>query len=183
MTEYHFELPEIEDSRTYLLEINPRYIVSSIDDWLNVIDARWIDTTSGLFIDITAVRKDITGDLTGNPGVLMCKDGHVYVVSWSIFIFIALFSILTVCPIQEDDIFPLRDSHFEDLPVKIPYAYIKLLQNEYGSASLTRTRFSGYGPGLPVYSSAPSLRVSLVDISQSQIQRQNQDVGTNQTQV
>lgn len=83
MTEYHFELPEIEDSRTYLLEINPRYIVSSIDDWLNVIDARWIDTTSGLFIDITAVRKDITGDLTGNPGVLMCKDGHVYVVSWS----------------------------------------------------------------------------------------------------
>lgn len=83
MTEYHFELPEIEDSRTYLLEINPRYIVSSIDDWLNVIDARWIDTTSGLFIDITAVRKDIAGDLTGNPGVLMCKDGHVYVVSWS----------------------------------------------------------------------------------------------------
>jgi len=42
--------------RTFMLEVNPSYIDGSYDDYLNVIDARWIDTFTGLFIDITAVR-------------------------------------------------------------------------------------------------------------------------------
>lgn len=43
-------------SRNYMLEINPKYTDSSFKDKLNVIDGRWIDTKTGLFIDITAVR-------------------------------------------------------------------------------------------------------------------------------
>ena len=42
--------------RAYMLEINPKYTDGSFDDKLNVIDGRWIDVTTGLFIDITAVR-------------------------------------------------------------------------------------------------------------------------------
>jgi len=42
--------------RDYLLEVNPKYTEPSYDDSLNVIDARWIDIDTGLFIDITAVR-------------------------------------------------------------------------------------------------------------------------------
>lgn len=76
MTEHHFDIPGVEGGRTYLLEINPNYVVRSTDDVLNVIDARWIDTSSGLFIDITAVRKDDERRKHGDPGSLMCKDGH-----------------------------------------------------------------------------------------------------------
>ncbi|KAK4692345.1 hypothetical protein P7C71_g4838, partial [Lecanoromycetidae sp. Uapishka_2] len=42
--------------RDYLLEVNPKYTDPSYSDFLNVIDARWIDIDTGLFIDITAVR-------------------------------------------------------------------------------------------------------------------------------
>lgn len=42
--------------RDYMLEVNPKYTDPSYDDDLNVIDARWIDYKTGLFIDITAVR-------------------------------------------------------------------------------------------------------------------------------
>ena len=42
---------------------------------------------------------------------------------------------------QESQIFPLRGSYFEDVPVKIPYAYTDLLVEEYGSRSLSNTKF------------------------------------------
>lgn len=42
------------------------------------------------------------------------------------------------------DIFPLRDSLFENEPVKIPYSYLSLLDNEYGKKSLVRTRYRGF---------------------------------------
>jgi hypothetical protein len=45
---------------------------------------------------------------------------------------------------QEDDLFPLRDSLFEGIAVKIPYGYTKLLRDEYGGQSMTRTKFQGY---------------------------------------
>ena len=46
--------------------------------------------------------------------------------------------------IQEHDLFPLRDSQFEEKPVKIPYNYAWLLEEEYGRTSLTNTEFEGY---------------------------------------
>ncbi len=59
-----------------MLEINPRYLIRDQSDRLNVIDARWIDTQSGLFIDITTVRMNLTHP--AGPGILSCKDGHEY---------------------------------------------------------------------------------------------------------
>ncbi|GAQ44325.1 hypothetical protein AtubIFM55763_011453 [Aspergillus tubingensis] len=124
MTEHHFEISGVDGGRTYLLEINPNYVVRSTDDKLNVIDARWIDTSSGLFIDITAVRKDDERRQNDRePGALMCKDGHRF---------------------DETEIFPLRNSYFEDVPVKIPFEYVRLLKKEYGSKSMTASVFQGY---------------------------------------
>ncbi|KAJ5308888.1 hypothetical protein N7508_004267 [Penicillium antarcticum] len=123
MTEHHFDLPNVDGGRAYMLEINPNYVVKSEQDTMNKIDARWIDMSSGLFIDITAVRKDESKRLNGHPEALSCKDKHHY---------------------EESDIFPLRDSTFEGIPVKIPYAYTWLLEEEYGPKALTRTTFSGH---------------------------------------
>ncbi len=80
MTEYHFRLPGINYGRTYLLEINPHYTIRGVEDKLNVIDARWIDTETGLFIDISTVRANYTARAEGVEGALMCKDKHHYLV-------------------------------------------------------------------------------------------------------
>ena len=50
----------------------------------------------------------------------MCKDKHHYL---------------------EKDLFPLRDSIFEGIPVKIPYEYTWLLTEEYGKKSMTLTTY------------------------------------------
>jgi LicD family len=81
MTEYHFRLPAVSAGRNYLLEINPHYTNGQTDDKSNVIDARWIDTETGLFIDISTVRKNWTAIADGVEGALMCKDRHHYLVS------------------------------------------------------------------------------------------------------
>ena len=80
MTVHHYKLPHILRGRDYLLEINPRYSYRTEEDTLNVIDARWIDTETGLFIDITTVRKDEARIASGTVGALMVKDKHHYVV-------------------------------------------------------------------------------------------------------
>jgi hypothetical protein len=117
----------VTEERKYLLEINPHYKNSSIDDKLNVIDARWIDTTTGLYIDITALHvnrtqatRNITqaSSLPSQTGLLYCKDNHHY---------------------NTTQIFPLRQTTFEGVPVKVPYAYQDLLVSEYGEKSLIDT--------------------------------------------
>ena len=80
MTEHHFTLPRVRGGRTYLLEVNPNFVIRTSDDFLNVIDARWIDTSSGLFIDITSVRKDYEEQKKGRLGALICKDRRKYLV-------------------------------------------------------------------------------------------------------
>lgn len=61
--------------RNYMMEINPNYVNGSSADLLNMIDGRFIDTETGLFIDMTTLRpKD------GFPGKLTCKDKHQYEV-------------------------------------------------------------------------------------------------------
>lgn len=118
MTVFHYKTPRIPEGRDYMLEVNPHYLIRDQSDRLNVIDARWTDTESGLFIDITTVRKNHTHP--AGPGILSCKDGHEY---------------------REEYIFPLRDSLFEGQTVKIPYAYAEVLAAEYGQHSLTNTDF------------------------------------------
>ncbi|KAF7509766.1 hypothetical protein GJ744_007461 [Endocarpon pusillum] len=120
MTEYHFSLPGLSSGRNYLLEINPHYMIRGTDDKLNVIDARWIDTETGLFIDVSTIRKNWTAIEDGVEGALMCKDKHHYF---------------------EKDIYPLRDSFFEGFPVKVPFEYGWLLEEEYGRKALTVTQY------------------------------------------
>lgn len=102
-----------QERKRYMLEINPGWVDGRFEDKLNVIDGRWIDVWTGLFIDITAVRV-----LDGSQGkILASKDRH-----------------------QEKtrDLFPLRDSLFEGVPVKVPYNYARMLADEYGSKALTK---------------------------------------------
>lgn len=69
---FHFKLPGVTGGRDFLLEINPEYHRETQFDNLNMIDARWIDMNTGLFIDITALRS------SGSPGLVKCKDTHYY---------------------------------------------------------------------------------------------------------
>lgn len=60
-------------ARDYMMEINPHYVDASIEDDLNTIDGRYIDTQTGQFIDITTVRPG-----EGDPRRLTCKDTNEY---------------------------------------------------------------------------------------------------------
>ncbi len=137
MTIHNVRTTHAPQGKDYMLEVNPKYVDPSPEDRLNTIDARWIDTLSGVFIDITALHPK-----RNHPGVMFCKDAHRYRVGAvppsQRNMCLRLIGFCT----QEADIFPLRDSIFEDQPVKIPYNYAELLQEEYGRVSLTRTRFA-----------------------------------------
>ena len=122
MTVHHHAVPGDYFAREYLLEVNPHYVNSSVDT-ANAIDARWIDTDTGLFIDITTLRVNQTAKALGIEGALMVKDKHHY---------------------KYDEIFPLRDSTFEGYPVKVPYEYSNLLVEEYGVQALTEARFQNH---------------------------------------
>lgn len=117
MTTYHYR--RIGDGRPYLLEINPNYKNREQSDVNNIIDARWIDTTSGLFIDITAVRYNVTHPQ--GEGMLGCKDGHEF---------------------RDTYLYPLRKTTFEGVAAKIPYKYKEFLAGEYGADALVNTDFN-----------------------------------------
>lgn len=123
MTMHRFRLPGQKRTRTYLLEINPHYHESDVDEE-NRIDARWIDTEMGLFIDITTLRRDRSAD---EDDAMMIKDKHHYSL---------------------DNIYPLRESTFEGIPAWVPFAYPDILSEEYGNEALSGTnhehhRFDG----------------------------------------
>ena len=65
-----------------MIEINPAFKEQGMGDELNMIDARWIDMGSGLYIDVTTVRVDEKARKEGVVGALGCKDRHSYVVCW-----------------------------------------------------------------------------------------------------
>lgn len=115
MTVHSFSLPYTQESRDYLLEVNPNWANPSTADSKNKIDARWLDMTSGLYVDITTLRRDTQAEARGVKGALMCKDKHRYL---------------------EKDIFPLRDTVFESMPARVPFAYVNVLLGEYGASSL-----------------------------------------------
>lgn len=79
MTVFHYRTPRIPEGRDYMLEVNPHYVNREQTDKLNVIDARWTDTESGLFIDITTARLNTTHP-QAEEGILSCKDGHEFKV-------------------------------------------------------------------------------------------------------
>lgn len=138
----------IQDGKRYLLEINPHYTNTSTRDKENVIDARWIDTSTGLFIDITTLhiqpviippydpnnpssvsnapvaQHPTTSD--DNPTAdleLYTKDQHAY---------------------SQSQMFPLRSTTFENVRVSVPYDYEELLLDEYGPKAITHRWYRGY---------------------------------------
>lgn len=123
MTIFQFKVPYQTEKKRYQLEINPGFVNEGAYDKFNVIEARWIDTITGLFIDITSVRPNETARALGIEGALKCRDKHNYL---------------------EKDLFPLRDGTFENTPVKIPLQYIYLLEEEYTKASLTRQQWENH---------------------------------------
>ncbi|TAQ83365.1 hypothetical protein B7494_g8314 [Chlorociboria aeruginascens] len=107
-------------SREYLLDINPYSAERLRGDGQNVIDARFIDVTTGLFIDITGLSE--TNPST-QPGVWSCKNYHRY---------------------RTRDIYPLRETEFEGVQALVPYSFDKILTEEYGAKALTKTQYEGY---------------------------------------
>ncbi|KAF3764470.1 hypothetical protein M406DRAFT_29237, partial [Cryphonectria parasitica EP155] len=76
MSTFHYKTSRMPYGKYYMLEVNPNYINREQTDTSNVIDARWIDTDSGMFIDITTVRYNLTHP--AGEGILSCKDGHEF---------------------------------------------------------------------------------------------------------
>ncbi|KAI0113778.1 LicD family-domain-containing protein [Nemania sp. FL0031] len=106
--------------RTYLLDVNPHHAALAKGNGANVIDARWIDTSNGLFIDITGLRER---DPEKSPGVWSCKNNHRY---------------------RTTELWPLRRTDFEGAEAWIPYAFDKILIDEYGPKSLVTEEWAGH---------------------------------------
>lgn len=133
--------------KKYLLEVNPQYKNSSTKDRANKIDARWIDTSTGLFIDITTLHiqpystispkhpqshsphpststsSPTSLDALENADIpLYTKDSHAYTSS---------------------QLFPLRLTSFEDTLTLVPFDYERVLLDEYGKDAITQTWYRG----------------------------------------
>ncbi|KAI1171665.1 LicD family-domain-containing protein [Nemania sp. FL0916] len=106
--------------KTYLLDVNPHYVALTKGNGANVIDARWIDTSNGMFIDITGIRER---DVEHNPGVWSCKNNHKY---------------------RTAELWPLRRTEFEGVEAWIPYNFDKVLTDEYGPKSLVKEEWAGH---------------------------------------
>lgn len=76
MTVYYYKYDKMPRGRYFLLDINPHFRNRQVEDNLNLIDARWIDTSTGLFIDITAARYNPQHPL--GQGMLYDKNGHEF---------------------------------------------------------------------------------------------------------
>ncbi|KGY15871.1 hypothetical protein PABG_11113 [Paracoccidioides brasiliensis Pb03] len=108
----HYKPEDNQPNRDYLLDVNPYSRQRERGQGQNIIDARWIDTRNGLYIDITGI-SEINPET--EPGILQCKNFHKYKIS---------------------DIYPMRDSMYEGVPARIPYKYYEILVKEYGPSAL-----------------------------------------------
>lgn len=103
----------------YLFDINPHHN-DTIVDRMNIIDGRWIDMGTGMYIDLTVLRER---DPERRPGVWSCTNNHRY---------------------DSHDLWPLRITEFEGVRAFIPREFEKILADEYGQRGLTRESFHGY---------------------------------------
>ena len=105
---------------TYLLDVNPHVFERENGDGFNIIDARWISVDDGLYIDITGL-SELHPETS--PGVLSCKNFHDY---------------------QRRHLWPLRETEFEGVKASVPFAYRKILADEYETDAMVRLEFAGY---------------------------------------
>jgi hypothetical protein len=95
---------ETEGTGRYLIDVSPWYIERERGNGNNVIDARFIDVRSGIYIDITGLA------LVRDDNQVNCKNNHVYPLS---------------------RLSPLRKSLYEGAPVYVPHDYESTLYQEY----------------------------------------------------
>lgn len=107
------------DTREYLLDVNPYSTERERGDGLNIIDARWIDVRNGLYIDITGL-SETHPDV--KPGVWSCRNYHRY---------------------QTTDLYPMRETMYQGVVAKVPYAYDRILTQEYQSSAMVLTEYEG----------------------------------------
>lgn len=81
MSRHHYTSDDGSVEREYLLDVNPWIWERVRGDGNNVIDARWVDVRNGLYVDITGIAET----RPAQPGILNCKNYHVYRVSYTIF--------------------------------------------------------------------------------------------------
>lgn len=116
----------------FLLDVNPnsniRQIPTHIQYTVNVIDARFIDTDTGLFIDVTAITeimlprntKRLGRNADANYG---CKSPHYY---------------------QYDELFPLKRTLLQGIPVNRPNLPITYLYFEYHELAMINRIYECY---------------------------------------
>ncbi|KAF2397145.1 hypothetical protein EJ06DRAFT_162688 [Trichodelitschia bisporula] len=119
-TVHRYVSEDKEVEREYLLDVNPFAWERERGDGMNIIDARWIDTRNGLYIDITGLSETKPDE---QPGIWSCKNYHHY---------------------QTKDLYPMRESVYEGVPALIPYAYEKILVEEYKEKALVVTNYEGH---------------------------------------
>ena len=107
-------------TRTYLLDVNPHATSRVNGDGFNIIDARWISVSDGLYIDITALSET---EPVESPGVLSCKNFHSY---------------------RRRHLWPLRETEFEGVRAWVPFAYRTVIAGEYETEAMVRTEWEGY---------------------------------------
>ncbi|PVI03925.1 hypothetical protein DM02DRAFT_611876 [Periconia macrospinosa] len=105
--------------REFFLDVNRMIWERGRGDGMNVIDARWIDVSNGLYIDITGLSETHPNK---HPGRWFCKNYHGYHTS---------------------ELYPMRETTFEGVPAKVPYSYDKILIQEYKERALVVTEFEG----------------------------------------
>jgi hypothetical protein len=78
MSIFSLRSPATRMRQKYLLEISPYAMDREQADHSRPADARWVDTETGLSIDVYAVRYRTTQ--SGAKGMLSCKDGSELMV-------------------------------------------------------------------------------------------------------
>lgn len=91
----------------YLLDMNPNYVHRTKGNGMNVIDGRFVDVQTGLYIDITGLAQT-------KPGLdeVSCKNMHRYNLTYYT---------------------RLRRTHFEGSPALIPMRADEALEQEYSN--------------------------------------------------
>ncbi|KAF4972920.1 hypothetical protein FZEAL_9478 [Fusarium zealandicum] len=106
-------------SKKYLLDINPHHVDIDRTDGRNVIDARWIDMDTGMYVDLTVLREREAD----RPGVWSCKNLHRY---------------------DSQDLWPMRVTVFEGVKARVPFNFNEILIEEYDTKSLVTESWSGH---------------------------------------
>lgn len=96
-----------EGFRKYLIDVNPEYVVRTHGPGKNVIDARFIDVDTGLYVDITGLAR-----ITPDTKLVSCKNRHQY---------------------RTSDFLRLRRTKFEGYSALVPADTHQMLHNEYPS--------------------------------------------------